>query len=124
MSDELRPAVADPTALIFLLRQDDPGAIREAYRRTFSGDLGRVVLAHMLKDAGVGAVRGPEIPAEERGYHDGRADGAIMAMNLAGYDQPAAVVAVMTDEMKGEDDGGSRGDDGHGHGGDELEPDY
>jgi hypothetical protein len=94
-----------PDLLAQRLRDEDDRAIAEAYRRTFDGEVGRLVLAHILLTAGVGLSRGPDFGAEARAWVDGRQALAIEVMNLAKFDQPSAVATVLagSNMMEGRD---------------------
>lgn len=92
----------DWAAIIEQMRRGDAEAERMAYRRTFGGPVGRMVLAHILAKAGVGAQRGRGVDAEGRAYADGLADGALQIAERVGFDQFSAVVTVMTDTMEGQ----------------------
>jgi hypothetical protein len=98
--EDLPPGL-DRAALIAAMRRRDPRALREAYRRTFANELGRLVLADILATAGIGMVRGKDIAPDQRSYHDGRHDLAVEIMNSSGFDQASAVVMTMTDDLQG-----------------------
>lgn len=78
-------------------------AERRLYQALFSNPLGRAVLMHLLAKNGVGAVRGPNRPGENRAYEDGRMDAALEIMNAAGFDQASAVGMVVTDNLEGQE---------------------
>ncbi|WP_332772944.1 hypothetical protein [Phenylobacterium sp.] len=108
---EARPIIPDPEGLIAALRRRDEGALAQAYRICFGGEIGRFVLASILADAGLGAVRGGDFTGEARAYHDGRLDNALTIMNRAGFDQFSATTTVLdeSDQLKGRDDERSSG---------------
>ncbi|MNN98432.1 hypothetical protein D3C81_2178240 [compost metagenome] len=74
-----------------------------------------------MAEAGVGQIRGPGMDHGDSRYHDGRADHALLLLNLAGFDQMSAAHAVAADILEGQDhDGhhqhGNDGNDDHGRG--------
>lgn len=93
----------DGPALIAAIRGGKPEAIDQAYRLTFAGDLGRLVLAHHLAECGVGN----QLGREALEYVAGKHDGALLLASKAGYDQASISVAVLTDDLKGDEDDGS-----------------
>ncbi|MBX9707220.1 MAG: hypothetical protein K2X61_04720 [Caulobacteraceae bacterium] len=97
---------ADHARLVADLEADDPEAIAWAYRRVFSGPVGKLILTHQLAEAGVGAIRGVNLTAEESRYHDGRADHALRVLTLAGYGRMSAAHAVAADILEGQDHDG------------------
>jgi hypothetical protein len=96
---------ADHARLVADLEADDPEAIAWAYRRVFSGPVGKLILTHQLAEAGVGAFRGVNLTAEDSRYHDGRADHALRLLTLAGYGRMSAAHAVAADILEGQDHG-------------------
>ncbi len=95
MTDDA-PAPFDAARLIADVRRGDPEAISEAYRRTFGHEMGRLVLAHHLADCGVGSALGHK----QLKYAAGKHDAAILLASLAGFDQAALAVAVLTDNLE------------------------
>lgn len=93
------------------LRTGDAKAERQAYRQVFGGAVGAAVLAHILAQAGVGTGRGQFLSGEQRAWQDGRADEALAIAARVGFDHFSAVVAVMTDNLEGQQHGQTH--DGH-----------
>lgn len=94
------PPEFDAARLIADVRRGTPEAVAEAYKMTFGHPFGRFVLAHFAAACGVGGKLG----VGDLKYHAGRHDAAVELINLAGFDQISAVVAVMTDNLEGSDD--------------------
>jgi hypothetical protein len=90
----------DAVKLIADIRAGDGEAMAQAYRATFGGDLGRLVLAHHLQECGVGNALGDE----NLKYRAGRHDGALLLASKAGFDAVSIAVAVMTDQLEGNTD--------------------
>ena len=99
----------DHAKLMADLEADDGKAVAWAYSHVFKGDLGKLVLTHQLAEAGVGMIRGAELPGEEARYHDGRADHALKLLTLAGYGRMSAALAVAADILQE----GQQDHDGH-----------
>lgn len=95
------PELIDRAALIAALRRSDEAAIRRAYAQVFRGETGRLVLAHMLKEAGVGFGRPRDMGGSERAFMDGCAFAVIGTAKLAGFDQVSVLLAAFTDEIEG-----------------------
>ncbi|WP_217433771.1 hypothetical protein [Caulobacter sp. S45] len=91
--------MVDNARLLADLRALNPVAIAQAYRMTFGGQVGRFVLTHWMADCGVGRAQGPGVSAEDRTYLAGRHDAAIDLMSSAGFDQPSAVLATLTEQL-------------------------
>lgn len=114
MSEAVHPSVPDPEALAARLRAKDEGALAQAYRICFGGEVGRYVLAHILAEAGIGQVRGPDMGGEARAFWDGRMATAITIMNRAGADEASAAVTVLSESDKLEGRNDERSADGFG----------
>lgn len=91
MSEAIHPS--EPEDLAARLRAGDDEALTQAYGICFGGQVGRIVLAHILRTAGLGKSRNHEIGLEGRAYEDGRLDNALEIARRAGFDQ-AAVIAT------------------------------
>lgn len=69
---------------------------RQAYQDLFGSPLGRVVLADILREGGVGARKGPPNGvAGHRDYQAGWEDRSIEIMELAALSQEAAVTQAI-----------------------------
>jgi hypothetical protein len=109
----------DVPRLIHLVRQSDPDAVQEAYRRTFGSELGRFVLAHHASLNGVGHLWEGPLSADDSNYRHGAQDAALKLALTAGFDSSAMAVMVLTERLEGSDhdDNGQFGlGDGPGHG--------
>lgn len=93
--------VIDAHALIARLRAGDEAAFAEAYRITFGGDLGRLVLVDICAGAGVGQKYGGAPDLWSTGYHHGGHDLALDILTRAGFDQASAITMVMTEQLEG-----------------------
>lgn len=101
MSDEApAPPAFDAARLIADLRAGDEAAVRRAYLATFGTDLGRLVLTHHMAECGVGNPLGPKKLKYAAGMHDG----ALKLAAMAGFDQSAINVAVISDNLEGRTD--------------------
>ena len=115
MSDpfDAAPPIPDAELLIAQMRAGDGDRAFEArrllYRRTFSTESGRAVLADFLMSMGVGAIRGPDLSRDERTFADGQAAAALTLMNAAGFDQPTAVMLLLTEKLEGQNHDGHDG---------------
>lgn len=89
----------DADALMARLRAGDEAAIERAYKMTFAGEVGRFVLAHIMAQGGVGQIQGPNVIEGDRHYLAGRHDHALEVHNRCGFDQPHAIVQVLTDTI-------------------------
>ncbi len=93
----------DSARLIARVRDGDEAGVREAYRRTFGHELGRVVLLHALAQiGGVGQARGPETPPDAN-HRNGRASAVLDIAGLAGFDPVAVAAAGLTQILEGAD---------------------
>ncbi len=107
MSDAgaLGPPAFDAGRLIADLRRGDADALDEAYRRTFGGLMGRLVLGHFMALCGVGSTFGGVGVADgDLRYAAGRHDAAIQLAERAHFDQAAILAALATGELEGTDD--------------------
>lgn len=86
--------------LVAAIREQDADAMAEAYRRTFQGPIGRLVLAHHLYCMGVGAPIGPE----DNRYNAGRHDAALDLADKAGFSAASMAVGVLTGDLEHEHD--------------------
>jgi len=91
----------DGPMLVAVLRRGDQAEIRRAYRQVFGGEVGRLVLAHALKEAGVGVVRPRDMGAEERAYMDGAAFAVLSIAELADFDQASVLVGLASGVIEG-----------------------
>jgi hypothetical protein len=89
----------DAARLIADVRRRDEKALDEAYRLTFGGELGRLVLADHLVSNGVGRPLGREATPYDLGAHDA----ALFLASCAGFDEASVAVAVLTDNLEGPD---------------------
>lgn len=96
-------AFIDHGKLLTDLKRGDEAAIIWAYRSKFSDQVGRFILTHQMAEAGVGQIRGPGMDHGDSRYHDGRADHALLLLNLAGFDQMSAAHAVAANILEGQD---------------------
>ncbi len=103
--DPLGPPPFDAVRLVHDLRQGAPEALDEAYRRTFGGAMGRLVLGHFLVLCGVGSkLGGLEVSDVALRYAVGRHDAAIELATLAHFDAPGVVGGIAVGELMGDDD--------------------
>lgn len=86
--------------------------LREAHRRIFASELGRIVLLNHLHDSGVGQIFGPGLSNDTLQYAIGRHDAAVQLAQAAGYDAVALAAAILTDTLEEPDH--DRSDDDHG----------
>lgn len=99
------PAPAfDAHALIAQVRRDDPAALAQAYRLTFCNEWGRLVLADIAMQAGVGRKYGSAPDLYSVGYHMGGHDLALEILDRSGFDPASAVAMVMTGSLEGSTD--------------------
>lgn len=96
--------MADTHAILAALRSEEPGAMTQAYRQVFGGELGRLVLAHILAEAGVGRRFGGELTAQALAYHQGGHDVALEILDRAGFDPASAALLTITGSLEGRDD--------------------
>lgn len=95
----------DTHAVLAKLRGGDEEAMRQAYRIVFAGEFGRLVLADIAAQAGVGRSFGaPELTAHALAYHQGGHDVAVEILDRAGFDPASAVLMAMTGHLEGRDD--------------------
>lgn len=98
----------DTHAVLAKLRaQDDEAgvAMAQAYRIVFGGELGRLVLADIAAQAGVGRRFGsPELTPHTLAYQQGGHDVACEILDRAGFDPPSVVLMTMTGHLEGRDD--------------------
>lgn len=94
----------DTHAVLAKLRSGDADVINMAYRQTFSGEQGRLVLAHLAAEAGVGRRYGAQGDPFSCGYHAGGHDVALDIMERAGFDPHSAALMVLTGRLEGRDD--------------------
>lgn len=103
------PPAFDVHALIARVRAGDDAARKEAFQRVFGNELGRVVLAHIAADAGVGGRFGGVADLYSLGYHQGGHDLALELIEDAGFDQASVIAMVMTGQLEGTTDERSAG---------------
>lgn len=94
----------DGHALIARLRAGDDEALNEAYRLVFGGEMGRLVLADLAREAGVGGKYGGHPDLYSVGYHQGGHDLAVDLMGRAGLDQASAITMVLNGRLEGSED--------------------
>jgi hypothetical protein len=73
-------------------------AIKEAYRRTFQTEMGRLVMLDHLMRCGVGRLFGDRA-GEDLMRAVGMHDSAIMLANDAGFDEAAIAATLLTQEL-------------------------
>jgi hypothetical protein len=105
----------DRHAVLAKLRAGDEAAMAQAYRETFAGQVGRLVLADILMNAGVGRRFGGALRGEELAYHQGGHDVALEIMDRAGFDPASAALMTITGLLEGRDDERSSFGDERGH---------
>jgi hypothetical protein len=108
----------DTHAVLAKLRgqgDDAEAAMKQAYRIVFANELGRLVLADIAAQAGVGRRFGsPELTPHTLAYHQGGHDVACEILDRAGFDPASAVLMTMTGHLEGRDDErSSHADDEH-----------
>lgn len=96
------PPDFDRAAVMARLRAGDPAELERAYSRVFGTDEGRLVLADILAQAGVGQRFGGKSLAVEIAYHQGGHDVAVEIMGRAGFDPASAALMVMTGLLEGQ----------------------
>lgn len=94
----------DSHALIARVRAGDSEALAEAYRITFGHELGRLVLADVAQQAGIGGKYMGAPDPYSIGHHQGGHDLAVDLLNSAGFDQASAIAMTMTGQLEGRDD--------------------
>lgn len=118
MPDTDRPRAGDVHAVLAALRRNDADALTQAYRVVFTGELGRLVLAHIAAEAGVGRRFGGGSSAVEIAYHQGGHDVGLEILERAGFDPASAVLMTMTGSLEGREDERSSYPAGHAAGAD------
>jgi hypothetical protein len=90
----------DHAALIAELRAGRADRLDHAYRLVFASELGRLVLADHLASCGFGDPLG----ADNLAYKAGMIDGALNLANKARFDRASLTVAIITDQLEGNQD--------------------
>lgn len=95
------PPLLDTRRIAAWLRSDDEEAVKAAYREVFDHPAGRMVLAHICAEAGVGQIYAGPPALFELGKHHGAQELALEILATSGFDQASAITMVMTDQLEG-----------------------
>lgn len=101
MSDTPPVPAFDVARLIADLRKGDESVLDRAYRLTFDNQVGRLVLANILKECGVGEPFGAGSSVDNIHFRAGAHDAGLNIAGRAGFDQAAIVAANFTAELEG-----------------------
>lgn len=110
MAEDVKAASAagvaqfDTFAVLADLRRGNEDALAQAYRIVFGTELGRLVLAHILAEAGIGRTFGSALTRDQMAYHQGAHDEGCRIRDRAGFDPASTVLLTMTGSLEGRDD--------------------
>jgi hypothetical protein len=98
---------ADPARLLDTLQRAARGetaaleAVARATRQTFASADGQLALLAHMNACQVARIAGPALTGDQRHYHAGLADGALMLCQAAGFDPRTATLAAVSNSLRG-----------------------
>lgn len=108
----LTPDPIDGERLLADLAAGNQEAVERAYRRVFDGQLGRLVLVHILAESGITTPRPAETDGQTRAHADGEVSCALRIARNAGFGDFSVALALTTGRMQGQDHERRDHDDG------------